>query len=107
MRFFPLLIIVLFSSCKKENNQVDCSPGKPILRHITNKKATVRLTATAVMPVYLVEEGTIDTQLHPCDFPMEYYQDGLKVTISGFTKQSDLNASTCCIERFTITSISK
>ncbi|MBX3241078.1 MAG: hypothetical protein KIT80_16345 [Chitinophagaceae bacterium] len=108
-RLILLFITVsLIFACKKQDESTECSPGKPILRTITGKKATVRITATAVMPVYLVEEGTIDSKLIPCNLPMDYYKEGLVVTISGRTQLAEPYTSfPCCIESLFITAISK
>lgn len=109
---FRLLVGLTFISlgfaCKKQEKATGCSSNEPVLRTITNKKATVRVTATVEMPVYLVEEGTIDTRLIPCNLSMDFYREGLQVIISGIT-QSALPgySSVCCVENINITSISK
>jgi len=104
------IIILSFCSCKKNTDKTSaCDPNAATTRTITSKKALVKLTATATYPVYLTEEGTIDTRLVPCNFPMgEYYQDGLQVIISGEVKATNLMAfGPCCFESFVITSITK
>lgn len=108
-----LLIIFSNFSCKKEDKKEyfpnkDCNTDGQTIRQIINKKATVKLTATYFEAVYLVEENAIDTRLIPCNFPMEFYQDGLVVIISGdvkVTKQRD--GVPCCAENFVITKIRK
>ena len=103
-----LLIKLNLVSCKKEDKATDCFPNTPTARVIDNKKAVVKLTATAVEPVYLVEEGTIDSRLIPCNFPMEFYQHDLQVTLSGEVKATEqTGAVPCCAENFVITSISR
>lgn len=103
---FTLLIFA--TSCKKEEKATNCFPDVPTVRVITNKKATVKLTATYVEPVYLVEEGTIDTRLIPCNFPMEFYQGDLQVTISGEVKETKQTGFVpCCAENLVITKISR
>ena len=104
--------IVLFalsaSSCKKEDKTTPCFADRATTRKISNKKATVKLTATLAEPVYLVEEGAIDTRLLPCNLPMEYYQQDLQVTISGEVKATAQTGSVpCCAEDFVITAISR
>ena len=89
-----ILSIILFSflsySCKKAGNtKQGCDPNATTTRQIVNKRATVKLTATAVYPVYLVEEGSIDTKLIPCNFPNAFYQNDLPVIISGDVKETD------------------
>ena len=113
MKFFLIALMVLLFlfnliSCKKEDNAPDCFPNASTVRVINNKKAVVRLTATAVEPVYLVEEGTIDTRLIPCNLPMEFYQHNLQVIVSGEVKVTQQAGSVpCCAENFVITKISR
>lgn len=103
-----LTIFLLPVSCKKGDKATNCFSGVPTIRQINNKKAVIRLTATYVEPVYLVEEGTIDTRLIPCNFPMEFYQNDLQVTISGKVKVTKQTGQVpCCAENFVITSISR
>lgn len=105
--------IVLFASlampsCKKEDKATACFADMATTRKISNKRATVKLTATMTEPVYLVEEGTIDTRLLPCNLPMEYYQHDLQVTISGDVKATtQTGPAPCCAENFVITAISR
>ena len=96
-------------ACKKDAaGQQACNSNAVTTRTIVNKKATVKLTATATHSIYLVEEGAIDTKLIPCSIAMEYYQHDLQVIISGEVKQTDHdNRNPCCLENFVITSISK
>ena len=101
-------ILSFATSCKKEEKAINCFSDVPTVRVITNKKATVRLTASYVEPVYLIEEGTIDTRLIPCNFPMEFYQSNLQVTISGEVKETRQTGSVpCCAENFVITKIAR
>jgi hypothetical protein len=103
-----LLVILSINSCKKEDKTTDCFPNTSTVRIIDNKKAVVKLTATATEPVYLVAEGSIDTRLIPCNFPLEYYQNDLEVTISGKVKASQqAGLVACCAENFVITKISR
>ncbi len=109
---FVILFSFVFSAtgCKKEKASGNCFSNEPTHRTITNKKATVRLTATYLYPVYLVEDGALDTKLIPCDFPVEqgFYQDGLQVTISGQVKNPvQFPGAPCCFENFVITTISR
>ncbi|MCC6290323.1 MAG: hypothetical protein IT249_20795 [Chitinophagaceae bacterium] len=108
------LIMLCICSCKKDDNKdkhfpnPDCKSDEATTRTINNKKAVVRLTATYYESIYLVEENTIDTRLIPCNFPMEFFQDGLAVMISGDVKATQQKPSTpCCAENFVITKIRK
>ena len=103
-----LLAMLISTSCKKEAKKTPCFGNAATSRVITNKKAIVKLTATAVEPVYLVEEGTIDTRLIPCSFPLEFYQQDLQVTVSGEVKVTPHTTMVpCCAENFVITKISR
>jgi len=103
-----LFLFILVISCKKEERGSECFPGTPTTRVITNKRAVVKLTATITEPVYLVEEGTLDSRLIPCNFPVEFYQHDLQVNISGEVKATQQMASTpCCAENLIITKISR
>lgn len=113
MRKIPALTIPLFLSavliaCSKDNKKTDCLPNLQTTREINNKRAIVQITGDAAEPVYLTEEGTIDTKLIPCNLASEFYEDGLTVTISGEVKQAPGTATgPCCTEYFVITSISR
>lgn len=103
-----LAVFFLSVSCKKGDKINNCFSDVPTIRQINNRKAVVRLTATYTEPVYLVEEGTIDTRLIPCNFPLEFYQNDLQVTISGKVKVTKQTGQVpCCAENFVITSISR
>lgn len=114
-RFFALLIysilLITVGACKKDKKEDAnaCLPGVPTIRTIINKQATVKVTATvAASGVYLVEEGSIDSKLIPCNLSPEYYQNDLKVIISGEVKATTTAAwNPCCIENFVITRITK
>ena len=96
------------ASCKKENKAIPCFADLATTRQVSNKRATVKLTATISEPVYLVEEGAIDTRLLPCNLPMAYYQHDLKVTVSGEVKDTpQIGSPPCCVENFVITAISR
>jgi hypothetical protein len=101
--FFTLVTIV--GSCKKDKNITGCFPNATTVRQISNMQAVIKLTAT-VNPVWIIEQGLIDNILIPCNFPMEFYQDGLQVIISGEVK-STLQSGSCCTENFVITKISR
>lgn len=111
--FTTILSLILFTalfSCKKDKNKKveGCPTSAQTVRVIKNKTATVKVTATAVAPAYLVEDGTIDTKLIPCNLPLEFYMEGLRVTISGEVKATASTAyGPCCWEDFVITEISR
>lgn len=108
---FWIALFVLFSlpmSCKKEKEVAGCFADEPTTRKIINKRATVKLTATMTEPVYLVEEGSIDTRLLPCNLPMEFYQHDLPVTVSGEVKAARQTGQVpCCAENLVITAITR
>jgi hypothetical protein len=92
-------------SCKKSKDITGCFPNAATVRQISNKQAVIKLTAT-VNPVWIIEQGSIDNKLIPCSFPVEFYQDGLQVIISGEVKSTP-QAGPCCTENFVITKISR
>jgi len=104
--FFFLAITL--SACKKNSNSENrCHPDAITVRQIVNKQAMIKLTAM-IEPVYLVEEGTIDTRLIPCNLPQEFYQSDLLVTISGEVKATpQIGPGPCCVENFVITKITR
>lgn len=102
-----LIVIVIVFSCRKDKKTTECFPDSIIIRQIINKSAVIKLTAT-VNPVYIIEQGSIDTRLIPCNFPMEFYQDNLQVIISGEVKSRLQGESEpCCTENLIITKISR
>jgi hypothetical protein len=101
------ILPVIFSACKKDKQIQSCFADAVTVREISEKKAVIRLTGT-INAVWIIEQNTIDTRLIPCNFPAEFYQDGLQVTISGqvkFTPQT--GPGPCCSENFIITKISR
>lgn len=109
MRFLPFILILLcLLACKKQKiTATGCDTGAATTRVIADKKATVKMTATMVYPVYLVEDGTIDVKLVPCNIPLQFQQNDLVVKISGEVKTTVAPANApCCIENFVISKIS-
>jgi hypothetical protein len=100
------IAITICGACNKEEKTETCADG-PTVRQLVNKRAVVKLTAT-VHPVYLIEEGAIDTKLVPCNFPAELYQHDLHVTISGEVRATpQQSGQPCCFENFVITKITR
>ena len=100
------IVTIICSACNKDNKPEACADG-PTVRQLINKRAVIKLTAT-VHPVYLIEEGAIDTKLVPCNFPTELYQDNLPVIISGEVKATPQPAGLpCCFESLVITKITR
>jgi hypothetical protein len=52
--------MTIVSSCKKDKKTTECFADASTVRQITNKQAVIKLTAT-INPVYIVEQGSIDT----------------------------------------------
>jgi hypothetical protein len=106
--FGLFVLIIMLGGCKKTSTSgTDCFPGATTVRQITNKPAVIKLTAT-INAVYIVEQGSIDTKLIPCNFPQEFYQNDLQVTISGEVKSTpQVGQGPCCTENFVITSITR
>ncbi len=103
---FVIITAILISSCKKDKEKEECFPGVATTRLIENKQAVIKLTAT-VDPVYIVEQGSIDTKLIPCNLPLEFFQHDLQVIISGEVKTTDQAGRPCCQENFLITKITR
>ncbi|KYP15742.1 hypothetical protein [Flavihumibacter sp. CACIAM 22H1] len=102
------IVLLIAAGCGKENKPDSCNSSQATVRKIVDKKAVVRVTDRATEPVYLVEAGTIDSRLIPCTLALEYYLDGLEVTISGEVKAAVHLASTpCCAAPIVLTKISK
>lgn len=101
-----LFLICVSASCKKQANKNECFADVPTIRTLTNKQAVVKVTAT-VYSAYLVEQGTIDTKLIPCNLPMEFLQNDLPVIVSGEVKGTPRDGGPCCAENFVITQITR
>jgi hypothetical protein len=107
----PAVILLLFisvliiPSCKKNRTDPGCFAEDKTIRQIENKQAVIKLTASAD-PVYIVEEGSVDTKLIPCNLPMEFYQNNLTVTISGNVKETR-QGGPCCTYNFVIMKITR
>lgn len=105
MKTFLLGICVLLcflSACKKSNNEVvNCYPDALTIRSIINKPATVRQLSSGEF--YLIEAGTIDSRLIPCELPEAFKINNLNVFVTGEVKgilQPPL--APCCSEGFVI-----
>jgi hypothetical protein len=108
-RKIVVIAFVSFSiaaSCRKDQTQTDdCFNNIATTRHIVNKQATVVLAGTEI---YLVEQGTIDTRLYPCNLDTAFRVNNLPVKISGEVKGTSINGiAPCCGENFVITKISR
>jgi len=99
------MLVIIVGSCKKGKKTTGCFPDATTVRKISNKRAVIKLTAT-INPVWIIEQGAIDTKLIPCNFPIEFYQNELQVIISGEVKSTP-QVGVCCTENFVITKISR
>ena len=107
--FFLLLIfsfLLVFNSCKKDSNKNDnCFPNSATVREIKNKPATIQ---SAGEQFYIIEQGTIDSKLKPCNLTADFKINNLEVIVSGDVKASAaVGQYPCCIEDFVITAISR
>jgi hypothetical protein len=99
------LITIIFASCKKEI-QTSCYNGLTTLRNISNVNATVVLQTNG--EYYIIEAGTIDIKLKPCDLSEEFKVNNLQVIITGETKLITTNQlEPCCTEGLVIGKIEK
>lgn len=104
--FFILLLIVGYSCKKPHKKNDDCFPNAPTYRQILNKPAIVRQQSNSLF--YIVEHGTIDTRLNPCNLATDFKIDNLQVTISGDVKTTfQVGPGPCCTENFVITKITR
>ncbi len=100
-----LLLLTIAVSCKKVNQSNVCFENETTSGQIVNKPATIKLINNQF---YIIEQGTIDTRLNPCNLPEEFKVDNLQVTISGDVKTTIYNpGEPCCTENFVITKIVK
>ena len=97
-------LIILFHSCKKnDESKTGCFLNDTTARQIINKQASIKLSNGQF---YIVEQGTIDTKLIPCNLTQEFQVDNLQVTISGDIKATVQGGpAPCCSENFVITKI--
>ncbi|MEP6949105.1 MAG: hypothetical protein ABI863_07530 [Ginsengibacter sp.] len=99
-----LFFITVINSCKKDtNSNAHCSPDALTSREITNERATIKKLGSGF---YIIEQGSIDTKLIPCNLEAEFQVGDLEVTVSGDAKTT-LPENTCCTEYFLITKISR
>ena len=99
------LCCLLFLSCKKAVIlTTDCFPNASTFRQIVDKPATVSQQSAGIF--FIVEKGTIDTRLNPCNLPADFQVDNLQVVVSGNVKTTIGGTGPCCTEDFVITKIS-
>ena len=107
--FCTLLLVggIAFISCKKNSGKTDdCFPNSTTARQIVDKSATVRQQPGGLF--YIVEQGTIDTKLNPCNLATEFKVDNLQVTVSGDVKATVQGGpGPCCTDNFVITKITR
>jgi hypothetical protein len=107
--FFLLLIMVGLGigSCKKDNEKlVDCLTNELTVRQIVDKQATVKRQASGVF--HIIEQGSIDNKLNPCNLQTEFQIDNLLVIISGDVKETiQVGTGPCCTENFVIKKITR
>lgn len=107
----PHFITLLFSvtilvSCKKESRLAsDCFPNDLTSRQIADEHTTIKLLDNVF---YIIEQGTIDTQLKPCNLSKEFQVNDLPVIVSGDVKSTvSVGPGPAGIDNFVITKISK
>lgn len=99
------LVLLVPTGCKKETKMdADCFPDRPVVRTITNQPAVVVDGGT---DFYLIEQGTIDLRLLPCNLPEAFQKNGLRVAISGRVKAIPEGPRPCCAGIMALTSISQ
>lgn len=94
------------NACKNNITADDCSPNLSVARNILDKPATVFKQPNGIF--YIIEQGTIDSKLIPCNLPSEFKVDQLQVVISGEVKTTgQLASAPCCTNNFYILKITK
>ncbi len=104
-----MVLLLLLISCKKEKDETitGCSPDAITIRQISNNQAIIKVTGM-MNGVYILEQGTIDTKLIPCNLPAEFIQNDLQVIISGDVKfRQRTGIEPCCTENLVITKITR
>jgi hypothetical protein len=103
---YSVIMVASINSCKKQDNiNSNCFADATTNRIILNKPASIKLLRSKF---YIIEQGTIDSQLNPCNLPLEFQTDKLNVTISGEVKATIQNGlEPCCIDDFVITKITR
>lgn len=106
-RVLVFLCVLALCACKKQSRSStdDCFPDTSTARYVTNGSAVVSEVSGEF---YLIEQGTIDTRLRPCNLPDDFKTNGLAVKISGEVKSTyQSGVGPCCTENFVITKISR
>ena len=108
---FLCLSLVLSStflvSCKKEKKPtVNCFPNRTTYRQIVNMPASVRQLPGGTF--YIIEQGSFDLRLNPCNLPKDFQVDNLDVKLSGDVKTTIQGGpGPCCSEDFVILKITR
>lgn len=102
---FGLAFIMVFNACKKgDNSNTDCLPNAITVRQVINKQATIQFSGK----YFIIEQGTIDTKLIPCNLSPEFHVDNLPVIITGEVKSTPQpGPGPCCTENFIIEKITR
>lgn len=110
MRFHPIILYITLTivicSCKKGSSTTNnCFQSVETVRQLSNTTATIIFNGGEYL---IIETGTIDSRLRPCNLPAEYQVNNLSVIVSGDVKLTIQGGpGPCCTENFTITKISK
>lgn len=104
---FVGLLCFFLNSCKKDDSRrKDCLNTTATYRQIFDKPATIRQQTAGTF--YILEQGTIDVKLNPCNLTADFHIDNLRVTISGDVKATVQGGlEPCCTEDFVITKITR
>ena len=101
-----LLAVTMVPSCKKEkDSNADCFSNSLTVRQITDAQATIKNVGGKY---YIVEQGSIDTRLNPCNLPEAFRVNDLLVTTSGEVKATvQVGPGPFGADNFVITKISR
>ncbi len=100
------VLVMLFYSCKKTKaTEPNCFSSDTTTRQIVDKQALIKLTNGKY---YILEQGTIDSKLIPCNLAQAFQVNNLQVIISGDVKATVRPPlEPCCSENFVIKKIEK
>lgn len=114
MRFIPALLITAFlftglPACKKSSNtntEGDCPllADQATIRTLIMQPATIKQEGRLF---FIVEDGTIDQKLRPCNLTQDLQVHDLKVVVTGEVKKQLSFSSYCCVDELLIHKISR
>ena len=103
-RLISIFLLLAMCSCKKDKAPSECFSNATTVRVINNVQATIKESNGNY---FIIEQGSIDTKLNPCNLNPEFWINNLPVVITGEVKLTSRNSQPCCTDNFVITKIEK